>query len=434
MSTFLLLICVLQFLHFVWYIVSVRIKRGFIIDFWAFLMITANIVYYFLMYPFAKSIENEVATGDAQFSIASHVDQALLITATGYACMWIGKYWFDRTHKNRWISEIRLWKPATLIKNIINSKNALWILFILFLPCFLFVAKEALSGSNVLDARSSIGESSSERPFYNIATSVYPIFIAIVGVLYLDSYKIKYLIGFLVLLGFSFIFGTRGAAFSALATTLFIFIVSKGRNIGWTKLSLIGGGLILGIVGFGLLRGGATELSGSDVFASFLYGNTFSDLRDFAWFLSAWNGELIMGKTYLAGILSFIPSGMWEFRSIWSIGKVTTTTTGLTGMFHGGLRITFFGESYINFGIIGTAIFSFTFGYLLEDVNIKVMRLIQKKEIINAYSMMLMTSILTSFMITASFFSIYIIFVPMLFLYIISTKKKRSLTHSIGSS
>lgn len=183
--------------------------------------------------------------------------------------------------------------------------------------------------------------------------------------------------------------------------------------------------LLFAVVGFGILRSGSGEVNSEQIMSSILYGNNFSDLRDFAWFLSEWNGTLLWGKTYISGLFSFIPSGLWEFRAIWGIGKVTTTVTGLNGEFHGGLRITMFGESYINFGYIGLVIFSTTFGYLLQAVNAKVMKYIKMGLNIEAYSMTLMATILTALMITAGFFMFYIVFVPMMMLDLISTKKKK---------
>jgi len=427
MTPLLIFVCLLQFFHFVWYIVSVRVKQGFIVDFWAFQLVINNVIYYFMFYPFAKAVENEGATGTAQFMIAKQVDAALLIVTVGYVFMWLGKYYYDRKN-GRFIESgnFKIWYLAEVLKRVINSKNTLWILFIVFSPCFLFVAYQALSSSNLLGARDSISESSTERPFYNIAVSVYPVFISVLGVLYLVYKKKKYLFGFLIIFGFSFIFGSRGAAFGSLSVLIFLHIASKGRQIGWSKIVVLALTLITAVLGFGILRSGETQISGSDIFSSLLYGNTFSDLRDFAWVLSEWDHELILGKTHLAGIISFIPSGISEFRSEWALGKVTTRIAGLTGSFHGGLRLTIFGEPYINFGLIGVMVFSFFYGYFLQEINRKIMFYIKNKHLIEAYSMTFMTVIIFSFMITSGFFTIYAIFLPMIVLTWALKKRNRS--------
>lgn len=87
-----------------------------------------------------------------------------------------------------------------------------------------------------------------------------------------------------------------------------------------------------------------------------LYGNTFSDLRDGAFILKGFeentNSEFLCGKTYLAALISFVPSSLSEFRYIWSWGRYTTT--GLFGYInHFGLRGGNVMEAYINFKWIG---------------------------------------------------------------------------------
>ena len=54
-----------------------------------------------------------------------------------------------------------------------------------------------------------------------------------------------------------------------------------------------------------------------------LYGNTFSDLRDFAWVLTGFNDSFLYGKTYLSALLGFIPSSLFEYRVIYGIGDIT---------------------------------------------------------------------------------------------------------------
>ncbi len=96
-----------------------------------------------------------------------------------------------------------------------------------------------------------------------------------------------------------------------------------------------------------------------------LYGNTFSDIRDGAFILYGFEkkgGEFVLGKTYAAGIISFIPSSMSPFRVEWSFGRYTTKY--LFGMDnHFGLRGGNVMEGYLNFGIIGVLLVSIMQGY-----------------------------------------------------------------------
>jgi hypothetical protein len=94
----------------------------------------------------------------------------------------------------------------------------------------------------------------------------------------------------------------------------------------------------------------------------FVYGNTFSDLRDFAWVLSSWNHKPFYGKTYASAFISFIPTTYSSFRTKWGIGRVTAKLGGFVPKFHPGLRPGAFGEPYLNFGIPGVILMGILLG------------------------------------------------------------------------
>ena len=62
----------------------------------------------------------------------------------------------------------------------------------------------------------------------------------------------------------------------------------------------------------------------------FLFGNNFSDLRDFAWVYSAWDHVFWVGKTYLAALLAFVPRFASEFRDTWGLEKRRPRPSALT--------------------------------------------------------------------------------------------------------
>ena len=102
-----------------------------------------------------------------------------------------------------------------------------------------------------------------------------------------------------------------------------------------------------------------------------LYGNTFSDIRDGAYILKGFHentdGSLLYGKTYLAALISFLPSSLSEFRYTWSWGRFTTA--GLFGYSnHFGLRGGNSMEAYLNFGMIGVIVIAFIQGLILSKL------------------------------------------------------------------
>jgi hypothetical protein len=134
---------------------------------------------------------------------------------------------------------------------------------------------------------------------------------------------------------------------------------------------IIVGGLYLGSVRAGQYSlGDFFELLG----AALLYGNTFSDLRDFAWVDALWDHNLWIGKTYLAALTAFVPRFVSEFRDAWGTGAATAITLGLDPHVHPGVRPGAFGESYFNFGLPGVVIVGFAMGVIFRRVDIDVKR------------------------------------------------------------
>ncbi|GIO12254.1 hypothetical protein J19TS2_18090 [Cohnella xylanilytica] len=143
-----------------------------------------------------------------------------------------------------------------------------------------------------------------------------------------------------------------------------------------------------------------------------LYGNNFSDLRDFAWVLSGWDKEFLYGKTELAGIMSFIPSSVSSLRDEWGLGEVTTRIIGYSSDTHPGLRPGIFGEAFLNFGYVGVVSFGFIYGFAIY----KLHRFAQdslsendrKDSLKNVLAAQVLCNMLINVMITAGFFSFYI--------------------------
>ena len=96
------------------------------------------------------------------------------------------------------------------------------------------------------------------------------------------------------------------------------------------------------------------------------YGNHLSDTRDFAWVLAFWDGDYVLGKTYLAGLFSFIPRFLSEFRQEWALSLYTNRLVGFDPSLHAGLRPGLFGEVYFNFSLIGVFCLGLILGYFLR--------------------------------------------------------------------
>lgn len=95
----------------------------------------------------------------------------------------------------------------------------------------------------------------------------------------------------------------------------------------------------------------------------------FSELRELNRLLTHFDGELLYGKTYLAGLLSFIPTEWFEFKSQYNYMRYIMALQGVDPSLSGGMRSGYIGEALINFGIVGVGIISYLFGLLVGYVD-----------------------------------------------------------------
>jgi hypothetical protein len=77
------------------------------------------------------------------------------------------------------------------------------------------------------------------------------------------------------------------------------------------------------------------------------------DFHDNAWVFSQWDHQPLMGKTYLGGMTEMLPSGLFPMKRQWHLGHVALRLVGLGDVAHFGLRLSCFGESFLNFGFAG---------------------------------------------------------------------------------
>ncbi|SDU17873.1 oligosaccharide repeat unit polymerase [Verrucomicrobium sp. GAS474] len=115
-----------------------------------------------------------------------------------------------------------------------------------------------------------------------------------------------------------------------------------------------------------LLRNNVAKLQSGDVLESSIeetfYGDNIIDLHDGAWVFSHWDFQPLMGKTYLGGMVSMVPSGLFPQKKEWHLGLNALRMVGLDTENHFGLRISFFGESFLNFGIAGVVMLAVVLG------------------------------------------------------------------------
>lgn len=204
------------------------------------------------------------------------------------------------------------------------------------------------------------------RPIFNFFSIIILYFIVyFYSFALVNKSKILYILG-IVLFFLALVVGTRSLILQPLVFLFFMQCFIKNQKISLKliikSLSLACLCIYFAILISDLRNNGAN----STILFSFLYGNNYSDIRDFAWILYGWNGSFLFGKTELSGILSFMPSFISDFRQHWSWGVFSTSVVGLNSEEHPGLRPGFFGESYVNFGYPGVLFIGSIIGFFIH--------------------------------------------------------------------
>ncbi|MGH8045866.1 MAG: O-antigen polymerase [Chthoniobacterales bacterium] len=137
--------------------------------------------------------------------------------------------------------------------------------------------------------------------------------------------------------------------------------------------------MFTGVSGFtAILRKDRSVLSQGNVLKQSLdeafLGDNLIDLRDAAWVFGYWDKQPLMGTTYLGGLVAMVPSGIFPQKHEWHLGLTGIRIVGWDPEKHFGIRITFFGESYLNFGWAGVmgfaVIMGCLFGTLLRQLHL----------------------------------------------------------------
>lgn len=195
------------------------------------------------------------------------------------------------------------------------------------------------------------------------------------GLYYAD--RRKGLVFFILAAFVSIATGTRKQFFvQILYPFLILIFYKKYKSFSGSKalklLPFLAGLMVFGIYITYVRSGKTTNLD--DTINNIFYGSTFCDIRDGAYILYGYennlNNEFIGGKTFLAGILSFVPSYLSPFRVEWSFGRYTTHRMFHITSAHFGFRGGDALEPYLNFGLLGVVILFIVSGYFFANAEI----------------------------------------------------------------
>jgi oligosaccharide repeat unit polymerase len=367
-----------------------------------------------VMYPFAFSSKNIEATGALNYDLyLNQLNKVFVISLTGTLFFIIGCYMASRVNLGHKI--VNTFTFA--YKSFLTKTNI--VLYGIILS-FIFIFMYSLGFFQTLFSGRGFGmEHAGLRPIANLFYSLCSTFI-IVTLTYYYQTRSKLVI-ILALIGcfFSMTSGTRGGVLWAIVMFIYIYFNLHNENkkkANYPRIALLGSIILMIFIYIGDARFGQYNFitamtSGVE---KLLYGNNFSDLRDFAWVMAYWDNTFLHGKTMVSGYFSFIPSSIFPLRENWSLGNFTVTTIGYDSSSHPGLRPGIFGESYFNFGILGVCLFAFVVGFIINTISRYVQAYLHKevqktKAVIVVSSGYIFSNLCINLLITAGFFKVYVL-------------------------
>jgi hypothetical protein len=351
------------------------VRRKLWIDFYHAFVFLRIIFPFFFISLFAYEFKNWGWVGDNLNGIRDSMPEAFGVTCLGsFIVMVVSSPWLDKiiprgggvSGAHMEFMRSMLSRPST-----VTLLGCLAIVGVLAVEVYL----AATSGAGALGFREHSLTDGRIRPLFNFFIIAFsPIVLFALLTTWMDTKSRSSLVLAGVL---SILVAASGSRTSVLSPILYLVLLgaqrSKRRRIKFFTVAaatvLIGAALL----GMGKIRSGATESSSQA--DEILYGDNFSDVRDFAWVLSRWDREELHGKSYIAGALGFIPRELISYREEYSIATYVNRFLGFEKDSHGGLRPGMFGEAFLNFGLPGVVVQSFLLGIILGEVRARLDRL-----------------------------------------------------------
>jgi oligosaccharide repeat unit polymerase len=137
-------------------------------------------------------------------------------------------------------------------------------------------------------------------------------------------------------------------------------LVWKGRV---RVVSLAAAAILVGLIASEIALGGDSNAGSVEWTTVERFATDVAEVRDLAWTLVKHDGNY-WGATFLAGFLP-VPAFASDFAQTYHLRTVTLTAIGLPlTAAHGGLRITYSGEWFLNFGWTGVIVGGLLYGWM----------------------------------------------------------------------
>lgn len=406
--------------HFIFFWYKNYRRYGWKMDFWTLITGRYFFVHILFMFPFNGSVYNIYSLGRHELkSLEPFLEVAYLISIAGYFSIYIGRSLFNRKKNHKFLNSI--FNPIALsIERNIKNKASIVVLTLISLFLISIVIYFQFKTGNILSPRDFFQGNGAWRPVYNLSLTLFPLVILFKGLRAMQNVNPFKILSIILLVGLSVFLGTRMATLEPLFLLFFFYCIKYNNRIKLKRIALISVLFIYSTILVLSLRSNEVKQHYSDNSANaILYGNTFSDTRDFAYILSKWDNNLLYGKTYSAGLISFIPRKFSPHREKWALGMFTSRLTNYDSKTFPGFRPGFFGEAYFNFGLFGVIILGIITGYLLRFIDLKIKESVYvNNDIIKSYSHITPWFVIAALSISIGFTALYIYLSIMMLLWI----------------
>lgn len=412
-TPFWLVLDCLLLLHFVGsWIYSAR-KTGWKLDFFYLTLLQCFIVPVLLIYPFNASFQNMSTIGINPFLQAdSYIDQAFAITLLGYIGVWLGAYFASVSEVQRVCERIfSIFRPLEecTIKNIFSKKSTYFLFFTCIGLTILITSLSAINGF-FLRPRVFFQMNGHLRPLYNFTTTLAPLLLSFLSLHFLQFREKWSKILLFFAFSFSILYGIRSVLIHSL---LFYYSFSIFKKQGRFKIiRFIATIFIFVLLALELekIREGLPLFNiSSGILPTLVYGNHFSDTRDFAWVLAHWEQEYLYGVGYLANLVSCIPTSFLGLRQEYSLANYTSNLIGLDLSVHNGVRPGFFGQVFFNFGFLAVFLSGIVLGMALKFTNHKFKKcILERDNIIEAYGKTIPYFCITGILFSHIYWALYL--------------------------
>lgn len=313
-----------------------------------------------------------------------YMSKTLMINAVGYFFFIIALIYSEMSNK-----DVVFIKKFTKILDRNISKRSIDVVFFPSIVMWHFFCLKYCKGYPLINGNRTFFLGNKFSFFYSFLNEC----IVVIVLIYLCDFLIKKQGGVKAIIGLITVAlqGNRSSLIVYLIVPFMLYAVywNRGKQLSkyqmiYRLIKILAVIFFIGVIGIliQLVRKNVI-INTKNIVREVFLGNTFSDIRDGAAILkgfeTAGNGVYILGKTFLAGLISFLPSSICQFRQDWSWGRyVTQQLLHLDN--HFGLRGGNSLEAYINFGWFGVVVFSVLLGVVSGYLERAFYKIIIKKE------------------------------------------------------